>query len=431
MFDLVKELSELPGPTGHEDPVQDWLVERWSRFASDVRRTRVNNVLARIAGSGPRLAIVGHADEICLMVKSVSDCGFLHLWPYYSDQLGKPPRWFTPLNQPALVVASAGNVPGVFATASGHVVGGRNRQKDQFEWNDWFVDIGARSRDEVEAQGIGPGARVIWNPQTRRIGHNITGKAMDDRAALAIATAVGERLAGRDDLPYEVWLASTVQEENGLLGAASLADEQPFDCAIALDVGLTGDIPGPDERDFPAKLGVRPDRGLPGRERPLFATAVRSARRRRQGRKHPDSNRNLPKLRQRWRRTHPPRRGDGAADLPNPVHPFPYRNRRRGRSGEHRGSARRVHHVRAGTEGGASMSAGANSHTKSDRDDLHFRDMLLRVRAVDPAADADAVRRYAREIAEADAMLQALDLDPSSAPLDVSFSPDWNHGRTT
>lgn len=258
VFDLVKELSELPGPTGHEDPVQDWLVERWSRFAEDVRRTRVNNVLARVGSSGLRLALVAHADEICLMVKSVSEHGFLYLWPYYSDQLGKPPRWFTPLNQPALVVASAGNVPGVFATASGHVVGGRNSQKDQFAWNDWFVDIGARSRDEVEAQGIGPGARVIWNPETRRIGHNVAGKAMDDRAALAIATAVGERLAGRDDLPFEVWLASTVQEENGLLGAASLADEQTFDCAIALDVGLTGDIPGPDERDFPAKLGCGP-----------------------------------------------------------------------------------------------------------------------------------------------------------------------------
>ena len=258
MFALVKELSELAGPTGHEDAVQDWLERRWSAFSTEVRRTRVNNILARVGGSGPALVLVAHADEICLMVKSVTDDGFLHLWPYYSDQLGKPPRWFTPLNQPALVISSSGNVPGVFATASGHVVGGRNSQKEQFEWNDWFVDIGVRSRDDVESLGIGPGARVIWNPETRRIGRNITGKAMDDRAALAIATAVGELLAGRDELPYELWLASTVQEENGLLGAASLADELSFDCAIALDVGLTGDIPGPDKRDFPSRLGGGP-----------------------------------------------------------------------------------------------------------------------------------------------------------------------------
>jgi putative aminopeptidase FrvX len=258
VFELVKELTELPGPTGHEDAVQDWVAARWKTFAREVRTTKVNNVLALVGGAGPRLVFVAHADEICLMVKSVSDEGFLHLWPYYADTLGRPPRWFTPINQPALVVTSSGNVDGIFATASGHVVGGRNSQKEHLEWNDWFVDIGARSRADVESQGIGPGARVIWNPTTRRVGHNITCKAMDDRAALASATLAGERLATRDDLAYEVWIASTVQEEIGLLGAASLADEMPFDCAIALDVGLTGDIPGPDKRDFPARLGDGP-----------------------------------------------------------------------------------------------------------------------------------------------------------------------------
>lgn len=257
MFDLVKELTELPGPTGLEDRVQDWIADRWSRFA-ETRRTRVNNVLAHVGGSGPRLALVAHADEICLMVKSISDEGFLHIWPYYADQRGKPPRWFTPVNQPALIMTSSETIPGVFATASGHVVGGRNSQQEEVGWNDWFIDVGARSRAEVASLGIGPGARAIWNPETRRIRQNIVGKAMDDRAALAIATAAGERLAARDDLPFELWLAATVQEENGLLGASSLADEMTFDLAIALDVGLTGDIPGPDKRDFPACLGAGP-----------------------------------------------------------------------------------------------------------------------------------------------------------------------------
>jgi endoglucanase len=190
------------------------------------------------------------------MVKSISEDGFLHVWPYYNDTTGKPPRWFMPVNQPALVVGSDTLVEGVIATASGHVVGGRNSEKDRFEWNDFFVDIGAASRTAAEALGVAPGCQVVWNPPTRRIGRNLVGKAMDDRAALAIATLAGERLAARDDLAYEVWLASTVQEENGLLGAGSLVDEMPFDLAIALDVGLTGDIPGPDVRDFPSRLGA-------------------------------------------------------------------------------------------------------------------------------------------------------------------------------
>ncbi len=259
IFDLVKTLTELPGPVGHEDAVQDWLAAHWGGFAQEVRRTQVDNVLARVGGSGRRLLIMGHADEICLLVKSLTDDGFLHLAPYYADTLGHPPRWFMPASQPALVLTAGGHVEGIIATASGHVVGGRNSKKEQLEWNDLFVDLGVRSRAEVEDLGVHPGCRVIWNPPTRRLGkRGIVGKAMDDRVALAIATLAGERLTGRDDLPYEVWLASTIQEENGLIGASSLVDELSFDLCINLEVGLTGDIPGPDERDFPARLGAGP-----------------------------------------------------------------------------------------------------------------------------------------------------------------------------
>jgi endoglucanase len=35
-------------------------------------------------------------------------------------------------------------------------------------------------------------------------------------------------------------------------------DEIEIDLCINLDVGLTGDIPGPDKRDFPSKLGGGP-----------------------------------------------------------------------------------------------------------------------------------------------------------------------------
>jgi tetrahedral aminopeptidase len=258
-FDLIKTLCEIPGPVGHEDRVQDWIAARWAGFAQETRRTRIDNVIAKVGGAGKRLAIMAHADEICFMVKAISDDGFLHIWPYYADTRGYPPRWVMPLNQPALVVTSTGLVEGVFATASGHVVGNRDNPHFRYEWNDWFIDIGASSRDGALALGVRPGARVIWNPPVRRLGEtHIVGKAMDDRVALAIATLAGEAIAQRDDLQYDVWLVSTVQEENGLIGASSVADEIELDRCVNLDVGLTGDIPGPDKRDFPAKLGDGP-----------------------------------------------------------------------------------------------------------------------------------------------------------------------------
>jgi endoglucanase len=259
VFSLIKTLTELPGPVGKEEVVQDWIEARWRTFASEVRRTKVDNVLARIGGSGERLLLLAHADEINYVVRSITDDGFVSIWPYHRDMAGRPQKTMMPLYQPALIVTANGYVEGVFATASGHVLSQAVRSDFKYEWNDWWIELGLSSKAEVEALGIHPGCKVIWNPPTRRIGpHAITGKAMDDRAALAIATMAGERLAGRDDLRFEVWLGSTVQEENGLIGASSVLDAIEVDRCIALDVGLTGDIPNVDKRDFPCRLGAGP-----------------------------------------------------------------------------------------------------------------------------------------------------------------------------
>ena len=259
IFTLIKSLTELPGPVGFETIVQDRIAEHWGTFAEHVERTRVDNVLAKIGGSGERLMFVAHADEICWIVRSISDDGFLYIGPFYRDLVGRPTKSTIPLNQPALVVTSSGVVEGIFATASGHVVSPIQRASPTWEWTDWFIDIGVPSKEAAEALGIHAGCKVVWNPPTRRLGeHLVTGKAMDDRVALTIATLAGERLAGRDDLRFEVWLASTVQEENGLVGANSIADAMVVDRAIALDVGLTGDVPGVDPRMFPGKVGSGP-----------------------------------------------------------------------------------------------------------------------------------------------------------------------------
>ena len=78
-FELIKTLTELPGPVGLETAVQDHIADHWGRFAQDVQRTRVDNVIAKIGGSGERLMFVAHADEICWIVRSISEIGRAHV----------------------------------------------------------------------------------------------------------------------------------------------------------------------------------------------------------------------------------------------------------------------------------------------------------------------------------------------------------------
>ncbi len=252
-FETLRELLELPGPTGQEAAVIDWLEARWAPRARRIWRSRVGNLIAHIGGQGPRLLLQAHADEIGFVVRSIDPQGFL--WLTTGQVRGEPADRF-PVGQPALVLGRKGPVEGLFAVATGHVVPESQRGK-AVSYDDLFVDIGARSREEAIERGVHVGAGVIWNPPVRRLGTRIYGKAMDDRVALAAMTLLLEQLEA-SSLACDLYFAVTVQEENGLLGASSLRQDVDADYAIALEVGLVGDLPTVGERAMPTALGQGP-----------------------------------------------------------------------------------------------------------------------------------------------------------------------------
>jgi len=256
MFEIIKVLTELPGAVGNEHLVQDFLYERWAPRCKEIHLDGVGNLIARVGGQGKKLLITAHADETSFLVKSISDGGFLFL---NSNRPGlRPASWLYFIGQPALVLGLDGQrVEGVFATATGHATTAAQRERHQLEWSDIFVDIGARDEAEVRGQGVDIGCPVVWNPETRRFGKFLCGKAMDDRAGLAIMDCLLMELES-GTLKYDLYLASTVQEELGMVGVSALPGQVPFDLAICLDIGLAGDIPTIETRDIPVKLGGGP-----------------------------------------------------------------------------------------------------------------------------------------------------------------------------
>lgn len=249
----VVALTEMIGPTGYEGPVQDVLEARWRAAGCATHRSRVGNLFAHVGGRGPKLLIAAHADEIGLRVKSITADGHLRLTAGAGGSETNPPNAAF-LAQPCVVVTADGHVDGVVGAATGHVMNQAQRADRRLEWADLFLDVGARSFDEARAWGIHVGAPVVLKTPTRRVGANLVGKAMDDRAALAIMTHLAERV-DPERLAFDLWLASTVQEEVGLVGASSV---ESFDLAIALEIGLAGDVPTVGLEHVPARLGGGP-----------------------------------------------------------------------------------------------------------------------------------------------------------------------------
>lgn len=257
IFHLLCELLEIPGPTGQEEAVRVWLRQQWQPHMAEWIEDPVGNVIGRVGGSGPRLLIQAHMDEIGFVVRSITPQGFLLLEPAQGDR-GSPVWNRYVVGQTARVVGRAGVVAeGVFAAASGHTLSAEQESRPRLDYSDFFVDIGAKSRQEAERRGVHIGAGVIWHRPTQWLGSRIVGKAMDDRMLLAVMTLLLEEL-DTSALGYDLWFAATIQEENGIHGATALSHRHSFDAAIALDVGLVGDIPTILESDHPAYLGGGP-----------------------------------------------------------------------------------------------------------------------------------------------------------------------------
>ncbi|GAC1652658.1 MAG: aminopeptidase [Herpetosiphon sp.] len=256
MFDLIKELTELVGPVGQEHSVLDHVEGLWRDAGATTSRTGIGNVVARVGGHGPRLLLVAHADELCYLVRAIDNDGFLWLangqgWERQTSLR----NWFT-VGQRVHVLGRAGMVPGVIGAVTGHLATLALKEPTELTWNDFWVDTGL-TRDELLARGVTPGTRIVWDAPTVRMGPHVVGKALDDRVPLAVITEVLRRVPPTE-LAYDLTLACTVQEEVGLVGASALGAHARWAAAIAVEIGLAGDLPSVDDHAMPLRLGAGP-----------------------------------------------------------------------------------------------------------------------------------------------------------------------------
>jgi endoglucanase len=251
-FEALKKYTELAGPTGYEQRVQEEFTRDLEPYVESVRRTNVGNVVARVGGSGRKVVVFGHADELAYHVLSVTDDGFLHISRGRADKLSYP---YTLVGQKALVLGDAGDVRGAFVSPTGHVLGPEEREKPLEPWG-VLVDIGVDGRGDVEKMGVHVGSPIIWNPETEMLGDKVFGKAMDDRFTHPVMVELARKLQGME-LGCDLYLASSVQEEIGCKGAQDLA-RLGFDVSLALDIGIAGDYPALPRDRMPVKLGGGP-----------------------------------------------------------------------------------------------------------------------------------------------------------------------------
>jgi putative aminopeptidase len=247
---LLKEMSVLDGLPGHEQPVVRYLKDRWVPLASEVHVGSNGNIYAKKTGRrpGPVVMVAAHTDEVGCVVRDVDPGGMIRF-----DRLGLFGESILPGARLRI-----GSIPGMVGIKAGHMMTEEEKRTLQ-PHRTMYIDVGARSAEEVEKMGISIGDPIAFDvPFTRFANPDYCcGKAFDDRAACAVLTVLLERLAD-GDFPGTLWAVGTVQEERGLAGGRTAVQFARPDWFLALDVTLAGDTPDSPVSSRPVRLGEGP-----------------------------------------------------------------------------------------------------------------------------------------------------------------------------
>ncbi|NLX11169.1 MAG: M42 family metallopeptidase [Chloroflexi bacterium] len=265
---LLKKLSEVPAPSGHEGPVRDLLRAEWAGLVDAFETDRLGSLIALKRGSGPeprrKIMVCAHMDEIGLIVAEVRD-GFILTAPLG----GTDPRVL--LMQPVLVHGRR-VLAGVFGAAPPHMA----RERGQYPgWDDLWIDVGLPADEVAELVRVGDIVTFDVSPAELK-GDRLVGKSLDNRASVAAVTVCLDELT-RVTHAWDVVAVASVQEEVGSLGALTAAYQVQPDVAIAVDVTFGAQSGAGDDESF--DLGGGPTLSVGPNFHPRLVKQAREAAR--------------------------------------------------------------------------------------------------------------------------------------------------------
>ena len=253
---LLAALTNADGPSGFEGPVRAIMRSELGASASALETDGLGSLIARFDGAAerPRVMVAAHMDELGLLVRRVTDEGYLKI-----ETLG---GWLDQaiINQRWRVLTRSGAIPGVTGIKTVHVMTAEARGQ-VFKKTDMFIDVGASSREDAEQRlGIRPGDPVV--PDSAFLpfagGERYLAKAWDDRVGLAAMILALRELAMPDSHPNTIHAVATVQEEVGLRGAQTSTHAVEPDVGVNLESGVAGDYPGISQDEAQEKVGQGP-----------------------------------------------------------------------------------------------------------------------------------------------------------------------------
>jgi endoglucanase len=240
----LEQLLTAPGPSGRESGAAAVWRSAAERFSQEVTSDLVGSSTARVPGTGggPRLAVVGHIDEIGVMITHIDDEGFL--W------FGGVGGW-DPVNlvgqRIELHTATGDVVAGVVGKKPIHLLETEEREKAP-KLKHLHIDIGAKDSGEARSRvRVGDWGVIAGTPFELAPGR-FASRSMDNRLGCFVALEAARLVAEAGGAPGDVIACAVTQEETTFGGSTTTAYALEPDVAIVVDVTHATDAPNIDKR---------------------------------------------------------------------------------------------------------------------------------------------------------------------------------------
>jgi len=240
-MELLRRLSNAPGVSGYEKPVQAIVRDELAKHADEIHTDRLGNVIALKRATDPpsgtarRLLYAAHADEIGLMVSHIDERGFMRFVPVG----GIDPR-ILPSQRVTIhgTKAQDGTIEGIIPPLP-NWMSTEDDRKRLLPISELFIDTGLPA-DEVRRR-VHVGDVVTFTKEFEILNDQVvTGRNFDDR--IGTYTLI-EAFARIDRSAVDVYAVSTVQEEVGTRGIPTASNAIQADICVAIDGSLPADVP--------------------------------------------------------------------------------------------------------------------------------------------------------------------------------------------
>jgi endoglucanase len=242
------DLLAARGPSGYETaPAAVWrdAAKGFAEVSTDVVGTPLALVAPKHDARSParRLLVMGHIDEIGLIVTHIDDQGYL--W------FGSVGGWDAQIlvGQRVVLDTRHGPVAGVVGKKPIHLLREEDRKKVA-EIRDLHIDIGAKDgADARERVRIGDVAVIDADPVELPNGRLVS-RALDNRLGSFVALEVARLVAEAGGSEWELAAVAVAQEEITFGGSRTSAFALEPDAAIVVDVTHATDAPGVEVKEI-------------------------------------------------------------------------------------------------------------------------------------------------------------------------------------